>query len=73
VRRHWSTEASAQQPKDLGALPMTNLRKEFEGQVVDDLQDMSISAVSDRMGISWHAVGRIMERAVERGLHGGGG
>ena len=40
--------------------------------MIDELQYMSISAVSDRMGISWHAVGRIMERAVERGLHEGG-
>ncbi len=45
--------------------------KEFEGQVIDDLKDMNISAVSDRMGMSWHAVGRIIERAVERGLHEG--
>ncbi len=40
----------------------------FEVQVIDWLQETTISAVSRRLGMSWTAVDGIMQRAVDRGL-----
>lgn len=40
----------------------------FEALVIDWLKAASISAVSDRMRLSWNAVDGIMQRAVKRGL-----
>lgn len=40
----------------------------FEALVIDWLQEASVSAVSRLLGLSWGAVDRMMQRAVERGL-----
>jgi len=40
----------------------------FEALVVDWLKEAPTSAVSRLMGLSWNAIDRIMQRAVERGL-----
>lgn len=42
----------------------------FEAVAIDWLKEASISAVSRRMGLTWHEVDGIMERAVLRGLAG---
>ena len=41
---------------------------EFEGMVIDWLQEVSISAVSRLLGLSWTAIDGVMQRAVQRGL-----
>ena len=40
----------------------------FEALVIDWLKEASISAVSERLRLSWNAVDGIMQRAVKRGL-----
>ncbi|WP_330178160.1 transposase family protein [Candidatus Vondammii sp. HM_W22] len=40
----------------------------FEALVIDWLKEVSISAVSRLMGLSWNAIDGIMQRAVKRGL-----
>ncbi len=40
----------------------------FEVLVIDWLKEASISAVSRLMGLSWSAIGGIIQRAVKRGL-----
>ena len=40
----------------------------FEALVIDWLQEASISAVAERMGLSWDEADGIMQRAVKRGL-----
>jgi transposase len=40
----------------------------FEALVIDWLQEASIQAVSQRLGLSWDVVDGIMQRAVKRGL-----
>jgi transposase len=40
----------------------------FEALVIDWLREASISAVARRLRVSWNAVDRIMQRAVQRGL-----
>lgn len=40
----------------------------FEALVIDWLQEASIQAVAQRLGLSWSAVDGIMQRAVKRGL-----
>jgi transposase len=40
----------------------------FEALVIDWLKEASIAAVSRRLGLSWNAIDRIMQRAVRRGL-----
>jgi transposase len=40
----------------------------FEALVIDWLQEASINAVARRLRVSWNAVDRIMQRAVQRGL-----
>ena len=40
----------------------------FEALVIDWLQQASVNAVAQQLGLSWGAVDRIMQRAVERGL-----
>ena len=42
----------------------------FESLVVDWLQEASVSAGARLMGMSWTAIDRIMQRAVQRGLAG---
>lgn len=41
---------------------------EFEGMVIDWLQEASVSAVSRLLGLSWTAIDGVMQRAVQRGL-----
>ena len=50
------------------AEPGSGLTAMFEALVIDWLQVASISAVADRMKLSWNAVDGIMQRAVKRGL-----
>jgi len=40
----------------------------FEALVIDWLKEASVAAVSRRLGLSWNAIDRIMQRAVQRGL-----
>lgn len=40
----------------------------FEALVIDWLKEASLKAVADQLSLSWGAVDRIMQRAVERGL-----
>lgn len=40
----------------------------FEALVIDWLQEASLKAVAEQLALSWGAVDRIMQRAVERGL-----
>jgi transposase len=40
----------------------------FEALVIDWLQEASVQAVSEQLGLSWNAVDRIQQRAVARGL-----
>lgn len=40
----------------------------FEALVIDWLKEASVSAVSERLRLSWNAVDGIMQRAVKRGL-----
>lgn len=40
----------------------------FEALVIDWLKEASVAAVSRRLGLSWNAIDRIMQRAVRRGL-----
>ena len=50
------------------AEPGSGFTAMFEALVIDWLQAASISAVADRMKLSWNAVDGIMQRAVKRGL-----
>ncbi|MBI1285627.1 MAG: ISL3 family transposase [Thiobacillus sp.] len=50
------------------AAPGSGFTAMFEALVIDWLQVASISAVADRMKLSWNAVDGIMQRAVKRGL-----
>ncbi len=50
------------------AEPGSGFTAMFEALVIDWLQVASISAVADRMKLSWNAVDGIMQRAVKRGL-----
>ena len=50
------------------AEPGSGFTAMFEALVIDWLQVASISAVADRMKLSWSAVDGIMQRAVKRGL-----
>ena len=40
----------------------------FEALVINWLQEASLAAVSRQLGVSWNAIDRIMQRAVDRGL-----
>ena len=40
----------------------------FEALVIDWLKEASLAAVSRQLGLSWNAIDRIMQRAVQRGL-----
>lgn len=40
----------------------------FEALVIDWLKEASVAAVSRRLGLSWNAIDRMMQRAVQRGL-----
>ncbi len=50
------------------AEPKARFTAEFESLVIDSLQEASVSAVSRLMGVSWNAIDKIMQCAVERGL-----
>jgi transposase len=50
------------------AEPGSGFTAMFEALVIDWLQEAPTSAVSRLMGLSWNAIDRIMQRAVERGL-----
>jgi transposase len=50
------------------AEPNSGFTALFESLVIDWLGEASVSAVSRRLGLSWGAVDRIMQRAVGRGL-----
>jgi len=50
------------------AEPGSGFTAMFEALVIDWLQAASISAVADRIKLSWNAVDGIMQRAVKRGL-----
>lgn len=50
------------------AEPGSGFTAMFEALVIDWLQVASISAVADRIRLSWNAVDGIMQRAVKRGL-----
>ncbi|MCY4234569.1 MAG: ISL3 family transposase [Bacteroidetes bacterium] len=48
--------------------PQVQFTTSFEARVIDALQDStSISAVAERMGVSWTMIAHIMDRAVKRG------
>jgi len=40
----------------------------FEWLIIDWLKEASISAVSERLDLSWHQIDGVMQRAVQRGL-----
>jgi transposase len=50
------------------AEPGSSFTALFEALVIDWLKEASVSAVADRMRLSWNAVDGIMQRAVKRGL-----
>lgn len=50
------------------AEPGSGFTAMFEALVIDWLKEAPTSAVSRLMGLSWNAIDRIMQRAVERGL-----
>jgi len=41
----------------------------FEALIIDWLKEASVSAVARQLGLTWHEVDGVMERAVRRGLH----